>query len=165
MRVDRVQQMLVLRTGVGQAQLLGVALDRARLPEVVGTIAGDDTILVIAPDVRRARALVKRLEASRRGGNSQLTRRIVFACSGRASSCAAIPRLAAAFDAEIVAMTLDLGQGGDLEAVPPRRARRRRRSCARRRRPRGIRARRASRALSPAPSTRMIPRSGRRPGR
>jgi transcriptional regulator of arginine metabolism len=61
-RVDQVQQLLVLRTGPGQAQLLGVALDRARLPEVVGTIAGDDTILVIAPDARRARALVKRLE-------------------------------------------------------------------------------------------------------
>lgn len=61
-RVDRVQQMLVLRTGAGQAQLLGVALDRAHLPEIVGTIAGDDTILVIAPDVRRARSLVKRLE-------------------------------------------------------------------------------------------------------
>jgi arginine repressor len=29
---------------------------------VVGTIAGDDTILVIAPDSRRARTLVKRLE-------------------------------------------------------------------------------------------------------
>ena len=61
-RVDRVQQLLVLRTGAGQAPLLGVALDRARLPEIVGTIAGDDTVLVIAPDVRRARALVKRLE-------------------------------------------------------------------------------------------------------
>jgi transcriptional regulator of arginine metabolism len=61
-RVDQVQQLVVLRTGPGQAQLLGVALDRARLPEVVGTIAGDDTILVIAPDARRARGLVKRLE-------------------------------------------------------------------------------------------------------
>lgn len=61
-RVDRVQQLVLLRTGPGQAQLLGVALDSARLPEVVGTIAGDDTILAIAPDVRRARALVKRLE-------------------------------------------------------------------------------------------------------
>ena len=61
-RVDRVQQLVVLRTGPGQAQLLGVALDSARLPEVVGTIAGDDTILAIAPDARRARALVKRLE-------------------------------------------------------------------------------------------------------
>ena len=61
-RVDRVQQLVVMRTGPGQAQLLGVALDNARLPEVVGTIAGDDTILVIAPDTRRARALVTRLE-------------------------------------------------------------------------------------------------------
>ena len=61
-QVSRVQQMVVLRTGPGQAQLLGVALDRARLPEVVGTIAGDDTILIIAPDARRARLLVKKLE-------------------------------------------------------------------------------------------------------
>jgi transcriptional regulator of arginine metabolism len=61
-RVDRVQQLVLLRTGPGQAQLLGVAIDGARLPEVVGTLAGDDTILVIAPDVRRARALVRRLE-------------------------------------------------------------------------------------------------------
>jgi len=61
-RVDRVQQMVLLRTGPGQAQLLGVAIDGAHLPEVVGTLAGDDTILVIAPDARRARALVKRFE-------------------------------------------------------------------------------------------------------
>ena len=47
-RVDRVQQMLVIRTGAGQAQALALAIDSARLPETVGTIAGDDTILVIA---------------------------------------------------------------------------------------------------------------------
>jgi transcriptional regulator of arginine metabolism len=61
-RVDRVQQLVVMRTGPGQAQLLGVALDSARLPEVIGTIAGDDTILVIAPDTRRAQKLVKWIE-------------------------------------------------------------------------------------------------------
>jgi transcriptional regulator of arginine metabolism len=61
-RVDRVQQLVILRTGPGQAPLLGVALDSARLPELVGTIAGDDTILAIARDPRRARALVERLE-------------------------------------------------------------------------------------------------------
>jgi len=61
-RVDRVQQLVVLRTGPGQAPLLGVALDGARLPELVGTIAGDDTILAVARDTRRAQALVKRLE-------------------------------------------------------------------------------------------------------
>src|SRR6187455_2557908 len=47
-RVDRVQQMVVIRTGPGQAQPLALALDRAQLTETVGTIAGDDTILVIA---------------------------------------------------------------------------------------------------------------------
>ena len=45
--VERVDQMLVLRTDPGQAQALGVAIDRARLKEVAGTVAGDDTILVI----------------------------------------------------------------------------------------------------------------------
>jgi transcriptional regulator of arginine metabolism len=61
-RVERVQQLVVLRTGPGQAQLLGVAIDAANLPEVVGTLAGDDTILVIARDARRARDLAKRFE-------------------------------------------------------------------------------------------------------
>ena len=60
-RVDRVQQMLVIRTGAGQAAAL--AIDGARLPETVGTIAGDDTILVIARDGRRAATLVRRLES------------------------------------------------------------------------------------------------------
>ena len=66
-RVDRVEQMVLMRTGPGQAGVLGVALDRARLAEVVGTLAGDDTILAIAPDVRRATALVKRLQQHVRG--------------------------------------------------------------------------------------------------
>jgi transcriptional regulator of arginine metabolism len=61
-RIDRVQQLVLLRTGPGQAPLLGVAIDAARFPEVVGTLAGDDTILAVAHDARRARALVKRLE-------------------------------------------------------------------------------------------------------
>ena len=61
-RVERVEQLLVVRTGRGQAQALAEALDRARLPEAVGTIAGDDTILVIARGARQAAALAKRLE-------------------------------------------------------------------------------------------------------
>lgn len=61
-RVDRVQQLVVIRTGTGQAQPLAIAFDRAQLPEAVGTIAGDDTILVIARDARRAASLAKRLE-------------------------------------------------------------------------------------------------------
>jgi len=60
-RATRVQQMVVLGTGPGQAQPLAAALDGAGLPEVVGTLAGDDTVLIVTPDVRRAKALVKRL--------------------------------------------------------------------------------------------------------
>ena len=61
--VARVQQLVVVRTGPGQAQPLALAIDRAMLPEVVGTLAGDDTILVISRDARRARALAKELGA------------------------------------------------------------------------------------------------------
>ena len=61
-KADQVQQLVLLRTGPGQAQILGVAIDGARLPDVVGTLAGDDTILVITRGARQARALVKRFE-------------------------------------------------------------------------------------------------------
>src|SRR6266571_2897788 len=61
-RIERVQQLVVIRTGVGQAQPLAIAIDRAQLPEAVGTIAGDDTILVIARGARGAASLVKRLK-------------------------------------------------------------------------------------------------------
>ena len=56
-RVDRVQQMVVLRTGAGQAQPLALAIDRAQLPEAVGTIAGDDTIFIATESVRAQRRL------------------------------------------------------------------------------------------------------------
>ena len=53
----------MVRTGGGQAQALALAIDRARLDGAVGTIAGDDTVLVIASNGRRAASLVRRLEA------------------------------------------------------------------------------------------------------
>ena len=56
------QQLLVLRSGAGEAQPLALAIDRARLADVLGTIAGDDTVLVIARDARAARALVRQFE-------------------------------------------------------------------------------------------------------
>jgi transcriptional regulator of arginine metabolism len=59
--IEPVQQLVVLRTGAGQAQILGLAVDRARLPEVVGTLAGDDTILIIARDAKNALAVVQKL--------------------------------------------------------------------------------------------------------
>lgn len=61
-RSTRVEQLVVLRTPPGEAQHLAFAIDRASLSDVVGTIAGDDTILVIATTSRHAAAFVERLE-------------------------------------------------------------------------------------------------------
>lgn len=60
-RHEVVAQMLVLKTDTGQAQPLAVALDRGQLPDVVGTIAGDDTILVICRTPDAAQAMDRRL--------------------------------------------------------------------------------------------------------
>ena len=53
----------VLRTPPGAAQYLASALDRSGLPDVVGTIAGDDTILVVARDTIGGPALADRFTA------------------------------------------------------------------------------------------------------
>ena len=60
--LDVAQQLVVVKTGPGQAQLLGLAIDRARLTEVIGTIAGDDTILVVCRDQRAAQVARNTLE-------------------------------------------------------------------------------------------------------
>ena len=44
------QNLVVLKTSPGNANSVAVALDDEEWPEVVGTLAGDDTIVVIAPD-------------------------------------------------------------------------------------------------------------------
>lgn len=60
-----VAHMVVLRTNPGQAQTLAVAIDRAELPEIAGTIAGDDTILAICRTPDAAQAVAGRLQALR----------------------------------------------------------------------------------------------------
>jgi transcriptional regulator of arginine metabolism len=56
------QNMLVLKTPPGGAQPIAAALDAERWKEVAGTLAGDDTVLIITPS-RAARAVVqKRIE-------------------------------------------------------------------------------------------------------
>lgn len=51
------QNQLVLKTSPGHASTLAIALDQEEWDEVVGTIAGDDTVLVIAPDSATASTL------------------------------------------------------------------------------------------------------------
>ena len=55
------QNQVVIKTPPGKANSFAVDLDRASWPEVVGTIAGDDTVLVITPDNTAAARLRQKL--------------------------------------------------------------------------------------------------------
>src|SRR3984893_14636036 len=59
--IRHAQNLLVVNTRVGSAQPVAAALDASHWPEVVGTLAGDDTVLVIATDKKKAQALAKRM--------------------------------------------------------------------------------------------------------
>ena len=69
---DASGNLVVLRTPPGAAQFLASAFDRSGLPEVVGTIAGDDTILVVAREADESspagRALAAKLLAWSQSG-------------------------------------------------------------------------------------------------
>jgi transcriptional regulator of arginine metabolism len=53
----------VLRTTIGAAQSVAVAIDKAEWPEVAGTISGDDTIFIATANARAQDELVRRLQA------------------------------------------------------------------------------------------------------
>jgi transcriptional regulator of arginine metabolism len=55
------QNLLVLKTAVGSAQPVAAALDAEQWAEVVGTIAGDDAILIVSPDRHAANRLAQRI--------------------------------------------------------------------------------------------------------
>src|SRR5512140_947009 len=55
------QNLVVLKTAPGHASSLAIAMDQADWSEVVGTIAGDDTILVVTPDPDTARSVRDKL--------------------------------------------------------------------------------------------------------
>ncbi|GAA1475558.1 arginine repressor [Nocardioides aestuarii] len=57
------QNLVVLRTPPGAAQYLASAFDKAELPDVLGTIAGDDTVLVIGREPGGGDALARRFVA------------------------------------------------------------------------------------------------------
>jgi transcriptional regulator of arginine metabolism len=54
---------VVANTSAGHANPVAVALDREEWPEVAGTVAGDDTILVVAPNRTTAAVVRQRLLA------------------------------------------------------------------------------------------------------
>lgn len=53
----------VLRTTIGAAQSVAVAIDKAQWPEVAGTLSGDDTIFIATSNLRAQQELISRLRA------------------------------------------------------------------------------------------------------
>ena len=56
------QNLLVVKTIIGSAQPVAAALDEQEWEEVVGTIAGDDAILIVCPDKEAAKTVAARIE-------------------------------------------------------------------------------------------------------
>ena len=60
--VRAAENLLVTKTSVGSAQPVAAALDEENWPEAIGTIAGDDTILIVCQDKRAAGRLAGRIQ-------------------------------------------------------------------------------------------------------
>jgi transcriptional regulator of arginine metabolism len=57
------ENLLVLKTPPSGAQPLAAAVDGAKFPEIAGTIAGDDTVLIITPNRKTRESLQKKIES------------------------------------------------------------------------------------------------------
>ena len=55
--------LLVLKTPPSGAQPLAAAVDGAKFPEIAGTVAGDDTVLIVTPDRKSRESLQKKIES------------------------------------------------------------------------------------------------------
>ena len=54
--------LLVIKTAIGAAQRVALALDRSGWPEMVGNVGGDDTILVATKNASGQRSLLKKID-------------------------------------------------------------------------------------------------------
>ena len=144
--------LVVLRTPPGSAHVVGSALDRSGLEGVVGTVAGDDTVLVVVDElVRRRRhggAPARRGGdrgrhqdgVERQGRGVRMPDRVVLAYSGGLDTSVAVRWLIENEGVEVVAVAVNVGQaadrgGEDWDAIRDRGAGRRGRRGGRGRRP------------------------------
>jgi transcriptional regulator of arginine metabolism len=61
--IEAAANLVVIKTPPGSAHLVGVVLDQSELPEIVGTICGDDTIFIACRDAADGQALTVRLKS------------------------------------------------------------------------------------------------------
>ena len=59
--LERVELLMIVRTDPGQAQGLAILFDRSQLAEVAGTVAGDDTILLVCRGIDPAKSMEAKL--------------------------------------------------------------------------------------------------------
>jgi len=62
LEVRSAQNLLIIKTSIGSAQPVAAALDEENWPEAIGTVAGDDTILIVCPDNKDANRLAARIQ-------------------------------------------------------------------------------------------------------
>ncbi len=67
LRAEQAQNIVVVQSELGSAPAIARALDRVEHAKVVGTLAGDDTCLVITRDVKEAKSVATELAAAMQG--------------------------------------------------------------------------------------------------
>jgi transcriptional regulator of arginine metabolism len=67
--VTHVGNIIIIKTSPGEAQAVAEIIDKAGMREIVGTVAGDDTIMAIVPSGRNAKKLIKTFDALRVGSS------------------------------------------------------------------------------------------------
>lgn len=72
--LERVELLIVIRTDPGQAQGLAILFDRSQLLEVAGTVAGDDTILLVCRGAEQARCMESKLNEMVKGARPPASR-------------------------------------------------------------------------------------------
>ena len=73
--LERVEALVVVKTDRGQAQGLAEWIDRAQLPEIAGTLGGDDTILLVCRGVPAAESVERQFNALAGGDGAAPARR------------------------------------------------------------------------------------------
>ncbi len=61
--IEQAQNLVVIKTIIGNASAVAASIDAQRIADVVGTLAGDDTVLVVAKTNESATAIIEELNA------------------------------------------------------------------------------------------------------
>ncbi len=117
--VESSENLVVVRTPPGCAHVVASALDRSALDGVLGSVAGDDTVLVIADEKRGGMSTghgvpfargARRLRRPDQVGQIAMTKRVVLAYSGGLDTSVAIRWMIEEWGVEVLCVLVDVGQ-------------------------------------------------------